>query len=104
MFETSHTPSKRRDICNLICFAIHVSNPIPSEALQFDDGYGESYINHGPLDDDAMEMIRLPKNTYDLLKSKLARSEALEQLDFDLIGQFEGSLEDVKSGRIRRVA
>ncbi len=42
-----------------------------------------------------MEMISLPKNTYDLIKSKLVRSEALEQLDFDLIGQFERSLEDV---------
>ena len=51
-----------------------------------------------------MEMIRLPKNTYDLIKSKLAKLEALKQLDFDLIGQFERSLEDVKSGRIRRVA
>ena len=51
-----------------------------------------------------MEVIRLPKNTYDLIKSKLARSEALEQPDFDSIGQFERSLEDVKSGRIRRVA
>ena len=51
-----------------------------------------------------MEMISLPKNTCNLIKSRLARSEALEQLDFDLIGQFERSLDDVKSGRIGRVA
>ncbi len=51
-----------------------------------------------------MEMISLPKNTYDTMKLKLAKLEALEKLDFDLIGQFKRSLDDIRNGRIRRVA
>ena len=51
-----------------------------------------------------MEMISLPQSAYNLMKSRLAELEALEQFDSDVIGQFKESLEDVKSGRIRRVA
>ena len=42
-------------------------------------------------------MITIPKQEYLRLKK-------LEQVDFDLINQFKKSLEDLKAGRIRRVA
>ena len=44
-----------------------------------------------------METITIPKKEYDRLKQ-------LEQLDFDLIRQFASSLEDLKSGRFKRLA
>ncbi|MDO8460594.1 MAG: hypothetical protein Q7S74_05770 [Nanoarchaeota archaeon] len=43
------------------------------------------------------EMVRIPKKEYERLKR-------LEKIDFDLILKFKESLEDVKAGRIRRVA
>ncbi len=43
------------------------------------------------------KMITIPKQEYLRLKK-------LEQVDFDLINQFKKSLEDLKAGRIRRVA
>ncbi len=39
----------------------------------------------------SMEMISIPRTE-------------LEKIDFDLVRQFKESLEDVKAGRIRRVA
>lgn len=44
-----------------------------------------------------MEMIKIPKEEYDRLKK-------LEKVDFQLVEQFKESLEDVKEGRITRVA
>lgn len=41
--------------------------------------------------------ITIPKKEYERLK-------ALEKLDFDLIRQFEESLEDLKAGRFEQVA
>ncbi len=43
------------------------------------------------------EMITIPKQEYEKLKK-------LENIDWDLVIQFKESLEDVKAGRIRRVA
>jgi len=42
-------------------------------------------------------MVKVPRKEYERLKK-------LERVDFDLILQFKRSLEDVKAGRIRRVA
>mgnify|MGYP001585988526 CR=1 FL=1 len=49
-------------------------------------------------------MIKIPKDEYEEMKSRLARLKELEKIDFDLLRQFKDSLEDVKAGRIRRVA
>ena len=46
----------------------------------------------------------MPKDEYERMKARLIRLEALEKIDFDLVRQFNSSLEDVKAGRIRRVA
>ena len=43
------------------------------------------------------DMISIPKEEYERLKR-------LEKIDFELVGQFKESLEDLKAGRIRRVA
>jgi len=43
------------------------------------------------------QMVKVPRKEYERLKK-------LERVDFDLILQFKRSLEDVKAGRIRRVA
>ena len=44
-----------------------------------------------------METVTISKEEYLHLKQ-------LEQLDFDLIRQFAGSLEDLKRGRFKRLA
>ena len=51
-----------------------------------------------------MEMISIPKTEYERMRNQIARLRELEKIDFDLIRQFKESLEDVKAGRIRRVA
>ncbi len=51
-----------------------------------------------------MEMVEIPKEEYEKMKAQIALLKALERLDFDLLRQFKQSLEDVKAGRIRRVA
>ena len=51
-----------------------------------------------------MEMINIPKDEYERLKTQVAMLRELEKIDFDLLRQFKDSLEDVKEGRIRRVA
>ena len=43
------------------------------------------------------ETIMVSKKEYERLKK-------LEKLDFDLIGQFAGSLEDLKQGRFKKLA
>ena len=42
-------------------------------------------------------MVSVPREEYERLKK-------LEKVDFELIGQFKESLEDLKVGKIRRVA
>ncbi len=44
-----------------------------------------------------MKTVTIPKEEYERLKK-------LDKIDFELVRQFEKSLEDVKEGRIRRVA
>ena len=51
-----------------------------------------------------MEMISVPRAEYEKLMAQVAMLKELEKLDFDLLRQFRGSLEDVRAGRIRRVA
>ena len=51
-----------------------------------------------------MEMINIPKDEYEKMKTQLSMLKELEKIDFDLLRQFKASLEDVKAGRIRRVA
>ena len=48
-----------------------------------------------------MEIITIPKVQFEKMRIEL---EALKKIDFELIRQFKNSLEDVKAGRIRRVA
>lgn len=43
------------------------------------------------------EMVKIPRKEYKRLKK-------LEKIDFDLVRQFKESLEDLKAGRVRRVA
>ena len=51
-----------------------------------------------------MEMINISREEYERMKAQIAMLRELEKIDFDLIRQFKQSLEDVKAGRIRRVA
>ena len=51
-----------------------------------------------------MEMVKIPKEEYERLKAQVAMLKELEKIDFDLLRQFKQSLEDIKAGRIRRVA
>ena len=51
-----------------------------------------------------MEMVNIPKEEYEKMKIQLARLNELEKIDFDLIRQFKNSLQDVKVGKIRKVA
>jgi len=51
-----------------------------------------------------MEMVNIPKEEYKRMKMQLARLKNLEKIDFDLVRQFKNSLEDIKSGKIRKVA
>lgn len=48
-----------------------------------------------------MEMIKVPKAKFEKMRNEL---EELKKIDFELLSQFRKSLEDVKTGRIRRVA
>jgi len=50
------------------------------------------------------EKICISKDEYERIMSELIRLKKLEQVDFDLVRQFKNSLEDVKAGRIKRVA
>ena len=43
-----------------------------------------------------METVTIPKKEYERLKK-------LEEVDWELVESFKRSLEDVKSGRVRRV-
>jgi hypothetical protein len=51
-----------------------------------------------------MEMVSIPKTIYEEMKLKINILKELESIDFDLVKQFKESLEDVKNGRIKRVA
>ena len=51
-----------------------------------------------------METVNIPKEEYERMKFQLAKLKNLEKIDFDLARQFRESLDDVKVGRIRKVA
>ncbi len=51
-----------------------------------------------------MKMISIPKTEYKRMKHQITKLREFERIDFDLVRQFKESLEDVKAGRIRRVA
>jgi hypothetical protein len=51
-----------------------------------------------------MEMIKIPKEEYEQMQSQIRLLREIEKIDFDLVRQFKNSLEDVKNGRIIRVA
>jgi hypothetical protein len=51
-----------------------------------------------------METVEIPKEEYEKMKMQIAKLRELEKVDFNLIRQFKDSLEDVKEGRIKRVA
>lgn len=51
-----------------------------------------------------MEKVTIPMDEYNKLKLAYRRLKELEEIDFDLVRQIKGSLEDLKSGRVRRVA
>ena len=51
-----------------------------------------------------MEKITISREEYEHMKRQIARLLELEKIDFDLVRQFKESLDDVKQGRIRRVA
>ncbi|MEK6936283.1 MAG: hypothetical protein AABW67_05840 [Nanoarchaeota archaeon] len=51
-----------------------------------------------------MEMINIPKDEYEKMQSQVRLLREIEKIDFDLVRQFKNSLEDVKAGRIIRVA
>jgi len=48
-----------------------------------------------------MEMVKVPREEFEKMRREL---EILRSIDFELLSQFKESLEDVKAGRIRRVA
>ncbi len=51
-----------------------------------------------------MEMIKIPKEEYERMRNELRKLKELEKIDWDLVKQFKESLEDLKEGKIRRVA
>ena len=51
-----------------------------------------------------MEMINIPKEEYEKMRNELKRLKGLEKVDWRLVGQFKEGLDDLKAGRIKRVA
>ena len=51
-----------------------------------------------------MEMVKIPKARYEKMIRQVKLLEEIEKVDVDLINHFKNSLEDVKAGRILRVA
>lgn len=48
-----------------------------------------------------MEMITISKTKFERMRVEL---EGFRKIDFELVTKFQKSLEDVKAGRIKRVA
>lgn len=51
-----------------------------------------------------MEKVTISVDEYNKLKLAYSKLKQLEELDLDLVRQITGSLEDLKFGRVRRVA
>ena len=50
------------------------------------------------------EKICIPKSEYEKMIKDIKLLRELQKIDFELVKQFKESLEDVKSGRINKVA
>ena len=53
---------------------------------------------------DIMETIEISKDEYEKMLNELKLLRELKEIDWDLVQQFKEGLEDVKAGRITRVA
>ena len=51
-----------------------------------------------------MEMINIPKEEYEKMRNELKRLKGLEKVDWSLVRQFKEGLDDLKAGRVKRVA
>jgi len=51
-----------------------------------------------------MQKVTISIEEYNRLKIAYMRLKELEGIDFDLVRQIRGSLEDLKAGRVKRVA
>lgn len=51
-----------------------------------------------------METVTISREEFERMKNQLKILKRIEKIDLDLVRQFKNSLEDVKVGRIRRVA
>jgi len=51
-----------------------------------------------------METVNISKEEYEKMQMQIEKLKKLEKIDFNLVRQFKDSLEDVKAGRIRKVA
>jgi len=49
-------------------------------------------------------MIMIPREKYEEMKIEIETLREAAKVDWDLVRQFKEGLEDVKAGRIRRVA
>ena len=50
------------------------------------------------------DMVTISKDKLEELERKARELEELKKVDWELVGQFKEGLEDLKAGRIRRVA
>lgn len=51
-----------------------------------------------------MEKVTISTDEYNRLKAAYIKMKELEGIDFDLVRQMKGSLEDLRAGKVRRVA
>jgi len=51
-----------------------------------------------------MDTITISKEKYDRMVEQIKLLKELENIDFDLVMQFKRSLEDVKKGKVIRIA
>ena len=51
-----------------------------------------------------MEMIEIPKDEYQKMVREIKLLREAKEIDWDLVKQFQSGLEDLKAGRVRRVA
>ena len=51
-----------------------------------------------------LETVNIPKEHYDKMLAELRRLRELKEVDWDLVEKFRQGLEDLKNGRVTRVA
>lgn len=49
-------------------------------------------------------MITLPKDEYERMLNQIELLKKIENVDWELVNKFEEGLEDLKLGRVKRVA